>query len=72
MRLVCDGTTGTFNLALTPAGSIDPGIGNGGALKEGPRFFEVIVKAAPHNTAAARTPPTTSADMLRRLIPSLD
>ena len=72
MRLVCDGTTGTFNLALTPAGSIDPGIGNGGALKEGPRFFEVIVKAAPHNAAHHRTRPLVLADMIRRRIPSLD
>lgn len=33
MRLVYDGTTGTFDLALTPAGGIDPGIGNAGALE---------------------------------------
>ena len=33
MRLFYDPARGTFDLALTPAGGLDPGIGNGGALE---------------------------------------
>ena len=33
MRLQYDAARGTFDLALTPAGGIDPGIGNGGHLE---------------------------------------
>ena len=33
MRLQYDPSRGTFDLALAPAGGLDPGIGNGGALE---------------------------------------
>ena len=58
MRLAYDGTTGTFDLALTPAGGIDPCIGNGGALKEAHNSLQQssrLPRIAPHITARARS-----------------